>query len=112
MQRTEINDELDNLKTSDPLLPPDLDATGALEVVPVHDDVDHEVERDNNPRDRGRSDQLSVAEESGGAVVVAVEEGEGLLLEEEEAGIQKLEVLGEVVELEKRRHMRQHWVSS
>lgn len=100
MQRTEINDELDNLKTSDPLLPPDLDATGALEVVPVHDDVDHEVERDNNPRDRGRSDQLSVAEESGGAVVVAVEEGEGLLLEEEEAGIQKLEVLGEVVELE------------
>jgi hypothetical protein len=32
-------------------------------------------------------------------VVVTVEEGQGLLLEEEEAGIQKLKVLREVVQL-------------
>lgn len=40
---TEIDDELDDLETGDPLLPPDLDATGALEVVPVHDHVHHQV---------------------------------------------------------------------
>ncbi len=96
---TEIDDELDDLETGDPLLPPDLDATGALEVVPVHDHVHHQVQRDDDPRDRGRPDQLGVAEESRRAVVVAVEEGQGLLLEEQEAGIQKFEVLGEVVQL-------------
>jgi hypothetical protein len=72
---TEINDELDDLETGDPLLPPDADATGALEVVPVHDDVDHQVEGDRDPGDGGEADELGVAEESGGAVVVAVEEG-------------------------------------
>ena len=46
---TKINDELDDLETSDPMLPPDLDATRALEVVPVHDNVHHQVERDDNP---------------------------------------------------------------
>jgi len=47
--RTEINHELSDLETGDPLLPPDLDSTGALEVVPVHDNVDHQVESDRNP---------------------------------------------------------------
>lgn len=46
---TKINDELDDLETGDPLLPPDADATSALEVVPVHDDVNHQVESDGNP---------------------------------------------------------------
>jgi hypothetical protein len=35
-------------------------------------------------------------------VVVGVEEGQGLLLEDEEDGIDQLEVLGEVVKLENR----------
>lgn len=46
---TKVNDELDDLQTRDPLLPPDADAAGALEVVPVHDDVDHQVEGDWDP---------------------------------------------------------------
>ena len=71
---TKINDELDDLETGDPLLPPDTDATRALEVVPVHDDVDSQVKGDGNPRDGGRADQLGVAEKSSGAMVVAVEE--------------------------------------
>ena len=71
---TKVNDELDDLETSDPLLPPDTDAASALEVVPVHDDVDGEVEGDDNPRDRGRADELGVAEEGGCAMVIAVEE--------------------------------------
>jgi hypothetical protein len=49
VQLTEIDDELDDLETSDPLLPPDADTAGTLEVVPVHDDVDAEVEGDGNP---------------------------------------------------------------
>ena len=72
---TEIDDELDDLETSDPLLPPDADTSGALEVVPVHDDVDSQVQVNDNPGNRGVTDQLSVAQNSGGAVVVAVQEG-------------------------------------
>jgi hypothetical protein len=48
------------------------------------------------------AEELGVAEEGGGAVVVGVQEGEGLLLEEEEAGVEEFEVFGEVVELERR----------
>lgn len=71
---TKVNDELNDLETGDPLLPPDADAARALEVVPVHDDVNSQVKGNGNPGDRGRADQLSVAEKSSGAMVVAVEE--------------------------------------
>lgn len=72
---TKINDELDDLEAGNPLLPPDTDTTGALEVVPVHDNVNPKVESDGNPRDSSRADELGVAEKSGSAMVVAVEEG-------------------------------------
>ena len=87
------------MQDGDVFLPPDADATGGLEVVPVHDDVDGEVEGDDNPGDGGVAEELGVAEKSGGTVVVGVEEGQGLLLEDEEDGVNQLEVLGEVVEL-------------
>lgn len=117
---TKINDELDNLETGDPLLPPDANATSTLEVVPVHNNVDSQVKGDGNPRNRGRANQLSVAEKSRSTVVVAMEEScrekyvsdissqlraqlrvhtERLLLQEEEDGVEQLEVLGQVVEL-------------
>ena len=48
------------------------------------------------------AEELGVAEESGCAVVVGVEESERLLLEEEEAGVDQFEVLGQVVELASR----------
>jgi len=119
---TEINDELGDLEAGDPLLPPDANATRTLEVVPVHDDMDGQVERDRDPRNSRRANELGVAEEGSGAVVVAVKEGcekiqgqsvapgmgmfearkrtERLLLQEQEAGIQELEVFGQVVQLE------------
>lgn len=106
VDEAEVNDELDNLEPGNPLLPPDANTAGALEVVPVHDDVHCQVESNGNPRDRGRADELSVAEQSCRAVVVAVEESEGLLLEEEEDGVQELEVFGKVVELFKREGVR------
>jgi hypothetical protein len=46
---TEINDKLDDLKTGNPFLPPDSDAARALEIVPVHDNVDHQVQGDHGP---------------------------------------------------------------
>lgn len=73
-RRTEIDDELDDLQTSDPFLPPAADTTGALEIVPVHDHVDQQVQRDDNPRHSGATKELSVAQNSGSAMVVAVEE--------------------------------------
>jgi hypothetical protein len=42
----EIDDELDDLNSGDPFFPPDPDATRCLKVVPVHDDMDSQVERD------------------------------------------------------------------
>ena len=81
------------------MLPPDFDAAGGLEVVPVHDDVDEEVEGDGNPGDGGEADELGVAEEGGGAVVVGVQEGEGFFLEDHEDCVKEFEIFGEVVEL-------------
>lgn len=61
--------------------------------------MNEEVQDNGDPRDRGGADELSVAEEGGGTMVVAVEEGQRLLLEEQEDSVKELEVLGEVVEL-------------
>ena len=100
VDEAEVDDELGDLEDGDVLLPPDADATRGLEVVPVHDDVDGKVEGDDNPGNGGVAEELGVAEKSGGTVVVGVEEGQGLLLEDEEDGVDQLEVLGEVVKLE------------
>lgn len=96
---TEIDDELNNLETGDPLLPPDTDTTGTLEVVPVHDDVHQEVDINDNPLNRSQANKLGIAEKRGGTVVVGMKEGKRLLLEEQEDGVEQLKVLGEVVEL-------------
>lgn len=50
LKPTKIDDELSNLEAGDPLLPPNADTARRLEVVPVHDDMDEQVERDGNPR--------------------------------------------------------------
>jgi len=74
-RHTKVNDELNDLENSDVLLPPDANATGALEVVPVHNDVDHEVQCDWDPRYGCQANQLGVAEESSGAMMIGVKEG-------------------------------------
>lgn len=45
------------------------------------------------------AEKLGEAQEGGSAVVVGVKEGQRLLLEKEEDGVDELEVLGEVVKL-------------
>lgn len=96
---TDVNDELENLQHGDVLLPPDANTTGTLEVVPVHDNVNQQVDSDGNPLHGGNTDQLSVAQKGGGTVVVGVEEGQWLLLEDQEDGVNKLDVFVEIVEL-------------
>lgn len=49
MKRTKIDDKLKYLQACNPLFPPDANASGGLKVVPVHDDVDEEVEGDWDP---------------------------------------------------------------
>lgn len=98
-RRTEVNDELNDLEDGNISLPPDANATSALEVVPVHDNMDHQVESNGHPGDGGETNELGVAEKSGGTVVVGVEEGQGLLLEEEEDCVDEFDILGEIVEL-------------
>jgi len=61
--------------------------------------VDEQVEGYGHPGDGGVADELRVAEEGGRAVVVGVQEGEGLLFEEEEDGVDEFEEFGQVVEL-------------
>ena len=90
---------MDDLHDGDVALPPDADPAGSLEVVPVHHDVNHEVENDRNPGDRRVTEELSEAEECGRAVVIGVEEGQWLLFEEQEDGVDELKVFREVVHL-------------
>lgn len=90
---------MDDLQHGDVLLPPDTDATGTLEVVPVHDNVNQQVDGDGDPLHGSHTNKLSVAEEGGGTVVVGVEEGQWLLLEDKEDGVNELDVFVEVVEL-------------
>lgn len=61
--------------------------------------MDEQVDGDRDPLHRGKTNELGVAQESGGAVVVGVEEGQGLLLEDQEDGVQEFDVFVHVVEL-------------
>lgn len=96
---TQVNDKLDDLQTGDPFLPPDTNTTGTLEIVPVHHNMNQKVDINHNPLHSGQSDQLGVAEKSSCAMVIGVEEGQRLLLEEQEDGIDEFDVFGQVVEL-------------
>lgn len=61
--------------------------------------MDQQVDGDGNPLHSSQANELSVAQKSSGTVVVGVEEGQGLLLEDQENGVDKLPVLVEVVQL-------------
>lgn len=71
----EVDDELYDLQDRDVLLPGYADAARGLEVVEVHYDVHEEVQGYGHPGDGGYADELGVAEEGGGTVVVGVKEG-------------------------------------
>jgi hypothetical protein len=71
---TDINDKLDDLETRDIFLPPDSDASRTLEVVPIHENVNHEIQSNHDPGNRCKTNQLGIAEEGSGTVVVTVEE--------------------------------------
>lgn len=58
-----------------------------------------EIQGDRHPGNGSQADQLGVAEESGGTVMVCVEESQGFLLQDHKDGIQEFQVFGEIVEL-------------
>lgn len=90
VDETEIDDELQDLEHSDVLLPPDANTSGRLEVVPgsnqygceggleevgaipVHDNVNGQVESDWDPGDGSVADKLSVAKQGSGAMVIGM----------------------------------------
>lgn len=61
--------------------------------------MNQKVNSDGNPLHSGQTNELSVAQKSGGTVVIRVEEGQRLLLEEQENGVDQFKVFGQVVEL-------------
>lgn len=72
MERTEVNDELKDLQPCDPFFPPDANSPGRLEIVPVHDHVDKEIEGDGDPRNGSEADQLGVAEKCRSSMMVCM----------------------------------------
>lgn len=88
-----------NLQHGNVLLPPDANAAGALEVVPVHHNVNQQVNGDGDPLHGGKANELSVAKEGSGTVVVGVKEGQGLLLEDQEDCVQEFDIFVDVVQL-------------
>jgi hypothetical protein len=79
---------LGDLESGDPFLPPDANTTGALEIVPVHHNMNQEIQGDWDPRDRSISYQLSITQQGRSTMMVRVEEGQRFLLEEEKNGVQ------------------------
>jgi len=99
IDKAQINDELDDLEHGDVFLPPDANSTSGLEVVPIHDHMHSQVQRDRNPGHSSAADQLSVAEKSGRTMVIGVEESQRLLLEDQEQGVNEFEVFGQVIHI-------------
>lgn len=61
--------------------------------------MDQQVDGDGHPLHRRQTDQLCVAKEGGRAVVVGVQEGQWLLLEKQEEGVDEFHIFDQVVEL-------------
>jgi len=93
-----INDELGYLHRGQVLLPPDPLSTSGSVVVVIHKNVNCKVKGDDDPRDAGATVKLSIAQESGNSVVVHMQESKGFLLQDEENGVDELEVLEIVVD--------------
>lgn len=61
--------------------------------------MDTQVQGDGHPGNRGLADQLGVAQQGGGAVVVGVQESQPLLLDNQEHGVDELGEFGQVVQV-------------
>jgi hypothetical protein len=74
LKPTKVDDELNYLKASDPLLPPDADATSALEIIPIHYNMDRQIKGNWHPGHSSKTNQLGIAKKSGSTVVIGVKE--------------------------------------
>jgi len=96
--REEVNNKLSDLHRGQILLPPDPSSTSCCVVVVIHENVDREVEADDDPRDAGATVKLGKAQESSDGMVVHMQESERFLLQDEEDGVDELDVLEIVVD--------------
>jgi len=99
IDEAQVNDELNDLEHGDVFLPPDANSTSGLEVVPIHNHVDSQVQCDGDPGYSSVADKLGVAEKSGRTVVIRVQKGQRLLLEDQEQGVNEFEVFGQVIHI-------------
>jgi len=93
-------DELDDLQTSDVLLPPDLLLQAGQEVVVIHEDVDEAVEQLSAPLDGDEVLEAVPHEEHRHPMVVHMKERELVLLQAHEGGIGPLVVFAEVEDID------------
>jgi len=96
--REEVNNELSDLHRGQVLLPPNLPSTSGCVVVVIHQNVNREVKGDDDPGDAGATVKLGKAQESSDGMVVHMQESERFLLQDEENGVDELEVLEIVVD--------------
>lgn len=62
--------------------------------------MDCQIQGNGNPRDCSVSNELSVAEKCSCAMVISMEESQGLLFQDKEDGVNQFEVFGQVVHLQ------------
>lgn len=101
---TKIKNELQDLETRNPFLPPNADTTSTLEIVPVHQNMNEKVQANHNPLDGCRTNELGVAKQCCSAMMVRVEESQWLLFEKEKDRVDQFKVFGQVIELHARMH--------
>jgi len=80
VDKTKIDHKLNDLENGDIFLPPDLNASRGLEIVPVHDHMHSQIESDRDPRNWGKPDQLCIAKQCRGTMVIRVKESQRLFL--------------------------------
>lgn len=97
VNKHQVDQELNDLESGDPFLPPHSDTSSTQEVVEVHDNMDGQVQSDWDPFNGGGTSQLSVTQQGSGTMVVGVQKQQLLLLQHQENGIDQLEVLCQVV---------------
>lgn len=99
VNETKVDNELDDLESGNPSLPPGAVATAGQEVVEVHNNVNSKIKRNGDVTDRSTAIKLGETKNSSGTVVVGVQESQRTFSEDHEDSIQQLVILCQVVQV-------------
>lgn len=67
--------------------------------IPVHHYMNYQVQSNWNPKNWGLSSKLSIAQQDRSTVVIYMQKAEWFSLEDQEDGVQQLEVLSNIVQI-------------